>query len=200
MRGAHSFETSPPADIKADVDIGKSSYVSSAFVFRVLSPNETSLPWLRREASATTSSAGKARSARISSRTCPTLPGRADNGDLITHLFQAPERNALPFGGDAAANDLPPAPPAGRESSPRRGSVQRVVFTRVPVKHVVFVPREPETALRAGHCGHLHARKRPRRTPASALHHCADRSAILPFLSRIKAGARRRPFAIACAN
>ena len=38
------------------------------------SPKLTSEPWLRREASATTSSAGNARSARMSSISRPTLP------------------------------------------------------------------------------------------------------------------------------
>ena len=71
--GDHSLETAPPADIRQMSTSEKSKW-SSAFTFRVLSPNEASTPWLLREASATTSSAGNARSAKIESISRPTLP------------------------------------------------------------------------------------------------------------------------------
>ena len=73
MRGDHSFEVSPPADIR-QMSVSEKSYWSRAWTFRVLSPKDTSWPRLRREASATTVSAGKARSARMSSISRPTLP------------------------------------------------------------------------------------------------------------------------------
>jgi hypothetical protein len=71
--GDHSFDTAAPADIK-QMSISEKSWCSSALALRVLSPKLTSLPWLRRDASATTSSAGNDRSARRESISRPTLP------------------------------------------------------------------------------------------------------------------------------
>jgi len=65
--------TAPPADIRK-ISTSEKSKWSSAFTLSVLSPNEHSTPWLRRDATATTSSAGKLRSARMLSISCPTLP------------------------------------------------------------------------------------------------------------------------------
>src|ERR1700759_689823 len=56
--GDHSLDTEPPADIR-QMSVSEKSKLSSAFTFRVLSPYEHSTPWLLRDASATTSSAGK---------------------------------------------------------------------------------------------------------------------------------------------
>ena len=71
--GDHSFEMLPPADIRQMSVVAK-SWLSSARTLSVRSPNETSVPWLRRDASATTSSAGKRRSSRTLSISRPTLP------------------------------------------------------------------------------------------------------------------------------
>ena len=57
--------------------------MSSALHFSVLSPNETSVPIERVEASATTSYTGKRRSARISSISRPTLPVAPTTATLI---------------------------------------------------------------------------------------------------------------------
>ena len=64
--GAHSFETAPPADIR-QISVRLKSKFSSDLHFKILSPKETSVPIERGDASATTSSAGNRRSARISS-------------------------------------------------------------------------------------------------------------------------------------
>ena len=71
--GDHSFEMSPPADIRAMSTSRKSKW-SSALHFRVRSPNETSRPIDFVDASATTSLAGNLRSARMFNISCPTLP------------------------------------------------------------------------------------------------------------------------------
>ena len=72
------------------------------------------------EASATTSSAGKARSARISSMTCPTLPVAPTDGDLVTHCPNSPERplSRLRIPEAPALPPLRGALPPGGESSP----------------------------------------------------------------------------------
>ena len=71
--GDHSFDTVPPADIR-QMSTSEKSVCSSALHFSISSPNETSVPWLLREATAITSSAGKRRSSRMSSMSRPTLP------------------------------------------------------------------------------------------------------------------------------
>jgi hypothetical protein len=71
--GDHSFDTAEPADIR-QMSTSEKSWCSSVFTLSTLSPKLTSVPRLRREASATTSSAGKARSARMFSISRPTLP------------------------------------------------------------------------------------------------------------------------------
>src|SRR5450631_1776028 len=71
--GDHSFDTVPPADIK-QMSVPLKSKCSSDLHFKVLSPKDTSLPIERGDASATTSSAGNRRSARISSISRPTFP------------------------------------------------------------------------------------------------------------------------------
>ncbi len=71
--GDHSFDTAAPADIR-QMSTSEKSWCSSALALSVLSPKLTSLPWLRREASAITSSAGNDRSASIDSISRPTLP------------------------------------------------------------------------------------------------------------------------------
>src|SRR4029077_7489142 len=71
--GDHSLDTLPPADIR-HMSTPEKSVCSSALHFRILSPNETSVPWLRREATAITSSAGKRRSSRMLSISRPTFP------------------------------------------------------------------------------------------------------------------------------
>ena len=71
--GAHSFETVPPADIR-QISVPLKSKFSSDLHFKILSPKETSVPIERGDASATTSSAGNRRSARISSISRPTFP------------------------------------------------------------------------------------------------------------------------------
>ena len=71
--GDHSFDTVPPADIR-QMSVPLKSKFSSDLHFKVLSPKETSVPIERADASATTSSAGNRRSARISSISRPTFP------------------------------------------------------------------------------------------------------------------------------
>src|SRR6516164_10344241 len=111
--GDHSFDTAPPADIKQMSTSEKSKW-SSALTFSVLSPNEHSTPWLRREATATTSSAGKLRSARMSSISRPTLPVAPTTATLkpIVHspAKTAPrigDREAVRFYGRNGANSTP---------------------------------------------------------------------------------------------
>src|SRR5882724_5555044 len=50
--GDHSLETLPPADMM-QMSVSEKSYWSSGLTFSVRSPNDTSVPRLRREASAT---------------------------------------------------------------------------------------------------------------------------------------------------
>ena len=71
--GAHSRETSEPAEKRA-MSVPAGLKFSRAWTLRILSPKETSLPWLRREARATTSETGNSRSARMLSISWPTLP------------------------------------------------------------------------------------------------------------------------------
>ena len=73
MRGDHSLETEPPADIRQKSTLEKSK-VSRSLHLSVASPNETSTPIERREASAYTSFTGNWRSLRIDSISRPTLP------------------------------------------------------------------------------------------------------------------------------
>src|SRR3981081_1228009 len=71
--GEHSFDTVPPTDIR-QMSVPLKSKFSSDLHFKTLSPKETSVPIERGDASATTSSAGNRRSARISSISRPTFP------------------------------------------------------------------------------------------------------------------------------
>src|SRR5450631_3764688 len=71
--GDHSFDTVPPADIR-QMSVPLKSKCSSDLHFKTLSPNDTSVPVELGDASATTSSAGNRRSARISSISRPTFP------------------------------------------------------------------------------------------------------------------------------
>src|SRR5215831_15364386 len=71
--GDHSLDTTEPADIR-QMSTSEKSQCSSALTLSVASPNETSVPWLWREASAMTSSAGNDRSASTPSISRPTLP------------------------------------------------------------------------------------------------------------------------------
>src|SRR5712691_2682599 len=73
-RGANAAETLLPGD-DSTMSMPLKLKVSSAWIWRMSSsPNETSLPTDRDEASATTSSAGKLRSARVVRNSRPTLP------------------------------------------------------------------------------------------------------------------------------
>ncbi len=71
--GDHSLDTLPPADIRQKSTLEKSKF-SRSLHLSVASPNETSTPTDRREASACTSSTGNWRSLRIDSISRPTLP------------------------------------------------------------------------------------------------------------------------------
>ena len=71
--GDHSLDTAPPADIRQKSTLEKSK-VARSLHLSVASPNETSTPLDRREASACTSLAGNRRSLRIDSISRPTLP------------------------------------------------------------------------------------------------------------------------------
>src|SRR5262245_16123341 len=71
--GDHSLDTTEPADIR-QMSTSEKSKCSRALALSVCSPYEISTPWLLREASGTTSSAGNVRSAKMSSISRPTLP------------------------------------------------------------------------------------------------------------------------------
>ena len=73
MRGDHSLETLPPADIRQKSMVEKSN-PSRSLHFKVFSPKDTSTPTERRDARACTSLTGNWRSARIDSISRPTLP------------------------------------------------------------------------------------------------------------------------------
>jgi len=77
------------------------SYCSSAFTFRVLLPNETSTPMLRRDASATTSSAGERALVEDVEHFAAHITGGADDRDLETH-GKTPERQAAAKAAGAA--------------------------------------------------------------------------------------------------
>src|ERR1700730_12764210 len=89
--GAHSFETVPPADIR-QISVPLNSKFSSDLHFKILSPKETSVPIERGEASATTSSAGNRRSARISSISRPTFPVAPTTASLKPIFSSVPNR------------------------------------------------------------------------------------------------------------
>ena len=84
--GDHSFETVPPADIR-QISVPLKSKFSSDLHFKILSPKETSVPIERGDASATTSSAGNRRSARISSISRPTFPVAPTTASLKPIFF-----------------------------------------------------------------------------------------------------------------
>jgi hypothetical protein len=71
--GDHSLETLPPADIRQKSTLEKSN-VSRFLHLSVASPNDTSTPCDRREATACTSLTGNWRSLRIDSISRPTFP------------------------------------------------------------------------------------------------------------------------------
>src|SRR6516165_7071322 len=72
--GAKTAETWAPGEERT-MSIPRKSYVSRLWILRTSSsPKETSLPIERDEANATTSSAGKLRSASVVSISLPTLP------------------------------------------------------------------------------------------------------------------------------
>ena len=73
-RGAWMSETLAPGENSA-MSVPRKSKVSRSWTLTVFSsPKEISLPAERRDASATSSSTGKFRSARIDIISCPTAP------------------------------------------------------------------------------------------------------------------------------
>ena len=71
--GDHSLDTVPPADIRQKSTLEKSK-VARSLHLSVVSPNDTSTPTDRREASACSSRTGNVRSLKIDSISRPTLP------------------------------------------------------------------------------------------------------------------------------
>ena len=71
--GDHSLDTAPPADIRQK-SMPVKSKVARSLHLSVASPNDTSTPTDRREASACTSPTGNRRSLKIDSISRPTLP------------------------------------------------------------------------------------------------------------------------------
>ena len=82
--GDHSFDTAPPADIRQMSTSEKSKW-SSALTFSVLSPNEHSTPWLRREASGDHFVSGEIALGQDVEHLAPDIAGSTDHGDLVTH-------------------------------------------------------------------------------------------------------------------
>ena len=82
--GDHSLDTAPPADIRQK-SMPEKSKVARSLHLSVASPNDTSTPTDRREASACTSRTGNWRSLKIDSISRPTLPVAPTTAIRIAH-------------------------------------------------------------------------------------------------------------------
>src|ERR1700722_4624505 len=123
--GAHSLDTAEPADMSTMSVPLKSKY-SSAFTFSVVSPKETSVPMEFVDASATTSLAGNARSARTLSISRPTLPVAPTTATLYDITSNPFERERSRAGREHYCKQV------WRESGARRAPAIRTAKRLIP--------------------------------------------------------------------
>ncbi len=83
--GDHSFEIVPPADIR-QISVSEKSYWSSVFTFRVWSPKETSVPWLRRDGERHHLVGRGSRARRGCSASRGPHARGSDDRDLVAHV------------------------------------------------------------------------------------------------------------------
>ena len=90
--GDHSLDTAPPADIRQKSTLEKSK-VARSLHLSVASPNETSTPTDRREASACTSLSGELALAQDRQHFPAHVARGADDGNAMAHRIGSPRQD-----------------------------------------------------------------------------------------------------------